>query len=125
MSRSFCSCFLISPVGSLAAKSAVSYTWRSSTSVWSNGARFSHSIASSRDFTCHSQKPATSSFVSANGPSITVFLFPSNRTRAPFEETEVEIRQIFEADDFGANLTPELRKQEERLRAQVDQKKKK
>jgi hypothetical protein len=45
--------------------------------------------------------------------------------RAPFEETEVEIRQIFEADDFGANLTPELRKQEERLRAQVDQKNRK
>jgi hypothetical protein len=29
--------------------------------------------------------------------------------RAPFEETEVEIRQIFEAEDFGENLTPELR----------------
>ncbi|MDP9225585.1 MAG: YciI family protein [Actinomycetota bacterium] len=39
--------------------------------------------------------------------------------RAPFEETEVEIRQVFEADDFGAELTPELREQEERLRAQV------
>jgi hypothetical protein len=34
-------------------------------------------------------------------------------------EGEVEIRQVFEADDFGANLTPEARKQEERLRAQV------
>src|SRR5881227_1562425 len=33
--------------------------------------------------------------------------------RAPFDETEVEIRQIFEAEDFGANLTPELREQEE------------
>jgi hypothetical protein len=33
-------------------------------------------------------------------------------------ETEVEIRQIFEADDFGDALTPELRAQEERLRAQ-------
>jgi hypothetical protein len=39
--------------------------------------------------------------------------------RAPFEDTEVEIRQIFEAEDFGDNLTPELREQEERLRAQV------
>jgi hypothetical protein len=39
--------------------------------------------------------------------------------RAPFEETEVEIRQVFEADDFGPALTPELREQEERLRAQV------
>jgi hypothetical protein len=32
---------------------------------------------------------------------------------------ELEIRQIFEADDFGAEFTPELREQEERLRAQV------
>ena len=32
-------------------------------------------------------------------------------------ETEVEIRPIFEAEDFGAELTPELRAQEERLRA--------
>jgi hypothetical protein len=37
--------------------------------------------------------------------------------RAPFKEGEVEIRQVFEADDFGDNLTPELREQEERLRA--------
>ena len=35
-------------------------------------------------------------------------------------ESEIEIRQIFEADDFGENLTPELREAEERLRAQVD-----
>ncbi len=35
------------------------------------------------------------------------------------EDTEVEIRQLFEADDFGAELTPELREQEERIRAQV------
>jgi hypothetical protein len=39
--------------------------------------------------------------------------------RAPFEDTEVEIRQVFEAADFGAEFTPELREQEERLRAQV------
>src|SRR4029077_9933306 len=44
-----------------------------------------HSIASSFDFTCHSQKPAISSFVSAKGPSVTVRLFPENLTRAPFE----------------------------------------
>ena len=36
------------------------------------------------------------------------------------EGGELEIRQIFEAEDFGANLTPELRKQEDRLRAQVE-----
>jgi hypothetical protein len=43
--------------------------------------------------------------------------------RAPFENTEVEIRQVFEAEDFGAEFTPELREQEERLRAQVAAKK--
>ena len=43
--------------------------------------------------------------------------------RAPFEETEVEIRQVFEADDFGPALTPEVREQEERLRAQLAKKK--
>jgi hypothetical protein len=35
------------------------------------------------------------------------------------EEGEVEIRQVFEADDFGPEFTPELREQEARLRAQV------
>ena len=35
-------------------------------------------------------------------------------------ETEVEIRQVFAAEDFGDAFTPELRAQEERLRAQVD-----
>ena len=39
--------------------------------------------------------------------------------RAPFEETEVEIRQVFEAADFGDEFTPELRKQEARIREQV------
>src|SRR6476659_1430546 len=34
-------------------------------------------------------------------------------------EGEIEIRQIFEAEDFGPALTPELREQEERLRAQL------
>jgi hypothetical protein len=43
--------------------------------------------------------------------------------RAPFEETEVEIRQVFEAEDFGAEFTPELREQEERVRTQVAAKK--
>ena len=43
--------------------------------------------------------------------------------RAPFEDTEVEVRQVFEAEDFGAEFTPELREQEERVRAQVAKKK--
>ena len=37
----------------------------------------------------------------------------------PGVETEVEIRQVFDADDFGAEFTPELREQEERLRAKL------
>ena len=36
------------------------------------------------------------------------------------EKAEIEIRQIFEADDFGSELTPELREQEERLRQQSE-----
>src|SRR5262245_17686277 len=40
--------------------------------------------------------------------------------RAPFDAgNEVEIRQIFEAEDFGKELTPELRRQEEALRARI------
>jgi hypothetical protein len=35
------------------------------------------------------------------------------------EVTEVEIRPVFEAEDFGAEFTPELREQEERLRARI------
>lgn len=38
-------------------------------------------------------------------------------------ESEIEIRQIFEAEDFGAEFTPELRAQEERLRAETAKKK--
>ena len=34
-------------------------------------------------------------------------------------DSEIEIRQVFEAEDFGAEFTPELREQEERLRAQL------
>jgi len=41
--------------------------------------------------------------------------------RAPFDGgTEIELRQVFETEDFGANLTPELREQDERLRAQLE-----
>jgi hypothetical protein len=41
--------------------------------------------------------------------------------KAPFDGgTEVELRPIFEPDDFGKALTPELRQQEERLRAQLE-----
>ena len=40
--------------------------------------------------------------------------------RAPFQEGEVEIRPLFEMEDFGAELTPELREQEERLRTKIE-----
>ncbi|HEV8380411.1 MAG TPA: YciI family protein [Gemmatimonadales bacterium] len=39
--------------------------------------------------------------------------------RIPFQEGEVEIRQVFESEDFGAEFTPELRQQEERQRAAI------
>jgi hypothetical protein len=39
--------------------------------------------------------------------------------RSPFQDAELEVRQIFEAEDFGAELTPELREQEARLRAKA------
>jgi hypothetical protein len=40
----------------------------------------------------------------------------------PHEEAgEIEIRQVFEAEDFGEEFTPELREQEERIRAQAEQ----
>jgi hypothetical protein len=43
--------------------------------------------------------------------------------RAPFDKTEVEIRQVFEAEDFGREFTPELRKKEERMRKQIEARK--
>src|SRR5262245_36347984 len=43
----------------------------------------------------------------------------------PFDETvsEIEIRQVFEAEDFGAEFTPELRAQEDRIRAEMEKNK--
>ena len=38
-------------------------------------------------------------------------------------ESEIEIRQVFSAEDFGPELTPELREQEERLRKKLESKK--
>ena len=43
--------------------------------------------------------------------------------RAPFQEGEVEIRQVFETEDFGESLSPELREQEDRMRAKSGLKK--
>ena len=40
----------------------------------------------------------------------------------PGEESEIEIRPLFEAEDFGEEFTPELRAQEERLRADIERK---
>jgi hypothetical protein len=39
--------------------------------------------------------------------------------KAPFEDTEVEIRQVFENEDFGEALTPEVREMEDRIRAKA------
>ena len=39
--------------------------------------------------------------------------------RAPFDDAEVEIRQVYENDDFGEAFTPELRAQEDRIRAEA------
>jgi hypothetical protein len=41
----------------------------------------------------------------------------------PFADSEIEIRQIFSAEDFGEAFTPELREKEEKMRAQVAAKK--
>ena len=44
--------------------------------------------------------------------------------KAPFDGgTEIEVRPVFEAEDFGKEFTPELREQEKRLRAKIDSKK--
>ena len=40
------------------------------------------------------------------------------------EESEIEIRQVFEAEDFGEAFTPEARAQEDRLRAQIEERQK-
>ena len=45
--------------------------------------------------------------------------------RAPFDGgTEVELRPVFETEDFGAEMTPELRAQEDRMRAEVERRRK-
>ncbi len=44
--------------------------------------------------------------------------------RSPFQEGEIEIRQVFEDADFGAEFTPELREQEARIREQAKKNKK-
>jgi hypothetical protein len=40
--------------------------------------------------------------------------------RVPFEDGEIEVRRVFEAEDFGEEFTPELREQEQRIRSQVE-----
>src|SRR5579859_2667686 len=73
----------------LSAKSAIVLSGRISISLGPGmglGQRFTQATASSMSLTSQSQKPATSSRVSANGPSITVRPGPSNATRLPREE---------------------------------------
>ena len=40
------------------------------------------------------------------------------------EDSDIDIRPLYELDDFGENLTPELREQEDRLRARIEQEQK-
>src|SRR5689334_20655500 len=86
--RSRSSCLRSSGVNSLP-KSSASKIWRISISESSPGIglgqRLTQSIASCFDLHFQIQKPATNSFVSVNGPSVTVRLLPENFTRAPFE----------------------------------------
>src|SRR5438045_7270870 len=78
--------------------SASNTRWISISSLpFCNGERRIHSPASSMDFTCHSQKPAISSLVSVNGPSVTVLLPPPNLTRTPF---------ALECSPSPASITP-------------------
>ena len=57
---------------------------------------------------------------SASGPAGSARITPRRGARTPHnEETEVEIRPVFEAKDFGAEFTPELREQEQRIREQA------
>ncbi len=42
--------------------------------------------------------------------------------RSPFQDTELEVRPVFETEDFGEEMTPDLREQEERMREQLAQK---
>ena len=44
--------------------------------------------------------------------------------RSPFQDTEIELRPVFEMDDFGDAMTPELREQEERLRTETERRQK-
>src|SRR5258706_4220405 len=85
------------------AKSSASKSWRISISASvpgiGFGQRLTHSIASAFDFTFHSQKPATSSFVSANGPSVTMRFAPEKRTRAPL---------LLDCSPSPASITPAL-----------------
>lgn len=41
--------------------------------------------------------------------------------RSPMQDAEIELRPVFETEDFGAELTPKLRAQEERQRARIEQ----
>ena len=88
------------------------------------------------------RRARASNFPGRNGP-LSIFLFAETKEliagfwiwrvksreeaidwvkRCPYPfpgDSEIEIRQVFEAQDFGAEFTPELREQEERLRAQM------
>jgi hypothetical protein len=71
------------------------------------------------------EKEVTAGFWLIEAASLDEAIEWARRCPNPMEgESEIEIRQVFEAEDFGPALTPELRQQEERLRAQSDERSK-
>jgi hypothetical protein len=72
------------------------------------------------------EKELIAGFWLIEAPSKAAAIEWARRCPNPMEgESEIEIRQVFEAEDFGEASTPELREQEERLRAQLEEQQKK
>src|SRR5262245_14453153 len=80
--------------------------------------------ASAPSSTALSPRPKSSSPATGSGESLPWTRPSAGSRRLRFDGgAEVEIRPIFEADDFGKEFTPELRAQEERLRAEIAERK--
>ena len=85
--------------------------------------RFSGSNAHGHRWPLRRNKGADCRLLDLAGASLEEAIEWVKRSPNPHpQDTEVEIRQIFEAEDFGAEFTPELRQQEERLRSEMKQK---
>ena len=75
--------------------------------------KFSHTRFEPSGFTGNQEIPIATSIMD--------YLFRWLSLRFPTDGSVVELRQVFEAEDFGDEFTPELREQEERLRAEIEQ----